>query len=68
MPTIEAEFEVWCAVCGSAMCLNCRVDNRSGRGQHVMVKPCEKCLEKARDEGYDKGYDVGLSDGAKTDG
>ena len=53
MPTIEAEFEVFCA-CGNGLCSNT---------SDSTVEPCEKCLERARDEGYREGYDEGYDEG-----
>ena len=58
MPTIKAEFEVYC---GNGLCANTKnVIYR--RGQSIEVEPCEKCIERTKDRGYEEGYEEGKRD------
>jgi hypothetical protein len=58
MPSLEFEFEAYCAVCNSGICSN--VDGQRGsytkksRDPYIDVTPCEDCLEEARQEGRDE--------------
>ena len=57
MPTVEAEFEIYCT-CGAGLCFNVTED----RNNKVVMSPCEKCIESAKDEGYREGYDQAEKD------
>lgn len=54
MPTIEAEFEVYCT-CGNGLCGNTTTSKSTLGGPAIEVEPCEKCLSRANDEGYEEG-------------
>ena len=57
MPSIEADFEVYCAKCGAGLCNEATVRTRMGREPAVEVEPCARCLETAQDIGYETGVD-----------
>jgi hypothetical protein len=60
MPTLDVEFEAFCAKCGWPMGGN--VDTRTSRTRRIpqiTVAPCEKCLSEANNEGYKDGYNRG---------
>lgn len=58
---IDVEFEVWCAECGAGMCYESTVETgvRSGRGLHLRVGLCKKCIRRLEDAAYEKGVDAG---------
>lgn len=55
MPSIEAEFEVYCAKCGAGLCNNSTVRTRMGNSPAVEMEPCDRCLETSYENGYQKG-------------
>jgi len=57
MPTLEADFDIRCNVCGANLGAN------TVAGVIVFVEPCKKCLASAREEGYEEGYDKGYTKG-----
>lgn len=58
MPTLELDFEVFCASCGAGLCGNCKEGKTPTRGMpYIQVDPCEKCSQRQYDEGYEKGVD-----------
>ena len=64
MPSIEAEFELFCGGCRAGICNNATEGKTKGRGMpYFEIEPCDACLEKARDEGKDKGYEEGKAEG-----
>jgi hypothetical protein len=64
MPTMELEFEVFCASCGNGLCNVSETGTTQRRAMpFVSVEPCPKCIEKAADEGYEKGADEGYKKG-----
>ncbi len=65
MPTIEAEFEVYCDRCGAGLCNATNVVT-DYRGTRANVEPCTACLENERDKGYDEGYDQGVADNEES--
>jgi hypothetical protein len=65
MPTLDVEFEAFCAKCGWPMGGN--VDTRTSRTRRIpqiTVAPCERCIDRARDEGYEEGYAKAAGEGA----
>jgi len=65
MPTIEAVFEIWCAVCGDGLCNNVNAEHpgyHPSASNPLIIDPCEKCLDAAREEGYQKGYQEAADD------
>lgn len=61
MPSIEAEFEVYCSICGEGLCNMTSTSFK--RGKNIIEVGCEKCKEKSFDEGYEKGYNKGYDEG-----
>lgn len=45
MPKIE--LQIYCAVCGTGLCEQTKVE----RSTKLFVQPCKKCLDKAKQEG-----------------
>ena len=75
MPSIELEFEVFCA-CGNPInykwvdgkllpvCEN--TDSRESRNKRMnqlVIQPCKKCLENRGVQEYDDGWKDGYSEG-----
>ena len=59
MPSLELDFEVFCANCGDGLCGNCLEGKTGRRGlPFIKVEPCEKCQKRAEDDGYEKGYEA----------
>ncbi len=66
MPTLDFEFEVFCARCGAGLCMNCTEGKTKGRGMpFISVGPCDKCMEDAEEKGDDTGYDRGYNEARK---
>lgn len=58
MPTfdVSVDFDVYCAVCGAALCNQCNADNSTTtRRARLTVEPCQHCLDAEQDKGFDKG-------------
>jgi hypothetical protein len=52
VPTIEVDFECYCAACGTGIC-----NDVSVRRRKLTITPCKHCLDAAEERGYDSGYD-----------
>jgi len=59
MPTLDVEFEIFCAECGTDLGNGVEVKEAEAFEDYVFVPPCEKCLEAAKDEGDAEGYAQG---------
>lgn len=65
--TVEVDFEVFCARCGTGLCSQSTGGNTPKRKYpFVDVEPCEKCLDERYEKGYDIGYGQGCSDTETT--
>jgi hypothetical protein len=51
MPTIEAEFSVWCS-CGNGLC-----GQTSSTKGGIIVEPCTVCLTREYERGKDEKED-----------
>jgi len=59
MPTMEVEFETFCADCGEGLCNLTHTRCSRGRGMpQVVVAPCKKCMEEEYRRGLGKGYEA----------
>ena len=56
MPALEADFEIFCAECGTDLGNGVEVKEPGAHGARVYVQPCADCLEAAKDEGDAEGY------------
>lgn len=64
VPSLELEFECFCAVCGAGICNSCEEGRTPKRGMpFLQITPCEQCMERAKEEARQAGYDAGHSDG-----
>ena len=55
MPSLDVEFEVFCATCGAGLCNVTNVRSRHPRSPAVEVERCERCADTAKEEGYLQG-------------
>ena len=55
MPTIEAEFSVWCS-CGNGLC-----GQTSSTKGGIIVEPCTVCLTREYERGKDEKEDLPLT-------
>lgn len=62
MPTMEVDFDVYCALCGAGLCGNTTVTQGKYRAK-LEIDPCEVCLTKANQEGFQDGkYEANQED------
>ena len=55
MPSLETNFDVFCAVCGAGLCNNAEVTYPIQKQPRIDITPCENCLDDAREEGREEG-------------
>lgn len=64
MPTLELDFEVFCAECGAGLCNNVQEGRTPKRGMpFIEVAPCEHCTKRLEDNAYQSGYSAGYDHG-----
>ncbi len=68
MPTLELDFEVFCAECGEGLCNSTKEGKTPRRNMpFIEVGLCPPCIERIKGEAYQQGYDEGFDRGLETE-